>query len=440
MDELERIILATIDSRAEELIAFAEDIYARAEPGYREVLTAGKVSRMLQSLGLTVRERLAVTGVKAKLKEGGGLTIAAIGELDGVNCPNHVFANPASGYSHTCGHHCQLAAMVGSAMALTMPKVAAALDGNVAFFAVPSEEYNDLEHKSWMMEKGIIQYGSGKSELIRLGEFDDINLSVVHHLHMVDTYYDVLLGMNTTNGFIMKLVTYQGKSAHGALAPHKGVNALNAASLALSALAYQRETFRDGDYVRLHAIISEGGGVVNVIPDHVVVESQIRAKTMAAMLDANHKANRSFEAGAHALGAGVQIRDFPGYLPILDAVNTRPMDEAARLAAAGKKISAIDPMQHNPASTDVGDLCHLMPVLAFTTGGFKGNLHSSDFEITDKYLAYVLPAKIMALTIYRALKNGAFEARRILDGYSQHLTKKEYLEYLAGFSAQAQPV
>lgn len=438
MDEIERKILETIDARAEELIDFAEDIYAHAESGYCEVQTAAKVSAMLQSLGLTVRERLAVTGVKAKLKGDGGITVAAVGELDGVYCPSHAFSNPASGYSHTCGHHCQLAAMIGSAMALTLPEVAQALDGNVAFFAVPSEEYNDLEHKSWMMQKGIIQFGSGKSELIRLGEFDDINLSVVHHLHMVDTYYDVLLGMNTTNGFIMKLVTYKGKAAHGAIAPHKGINALNAAALALSALAYQRETFRDCDCVRLHAIISEGGGMVNVVPEHVVVEGQVRAKTMAAMLDANHKANRSFEAGAHAVGAGVQIKDFPGYLPVLDALNTRPMDEAARLAAAGKKLSAIDPAQHNPASTDVGDLCHLMPVLAYTTGGFKGSLHSAEFEITDKYLAYVLPAKIMALTIYHALKNGASEAKRILDAYPQHLTKKEYLSYLEGFTAAQQ--
>ncbi|SDO11136.1 amidohydrolase [Acetanaerobacterium elongatum] len=436
MEELEQRILQTIDERAGELIAFAEDIYGHAEPGFQEVQTAEKVSRMLQSLGLTVREKLAVTGVKAKLKQGGGITIAAIGELDGVNCPSHIHANPASGYSHTCGHHCQLAAMIGSAMALTVPEVAEAMDGNVAFFAVPSEEYNDLEHKSWMMQKGIIRYGSGKSELIRLGEFDDINISMVHHLHMVDTYYDVLLGMNSTNGFIMKLVNYTGKAAHGAIAPHKGINALNAASLALSALAYQRETFKESDYVRVHAIISEGGRMVNVVPDHVVVECQVRAKTMSAMLDANHKANRSFEAGAHAIGAGIQINDMPGYLPVLDAGNSRPLDAAARAAAGGKKVSAIDPALHNPASTDVGDLCHLMPVLAFTTGGFKGSLHSADFEITDKYLAYVLPAKIMALTIFNALKNSAFEARRIMDFYPQHLTKKEYLEYMDGFINQ----
>lgn len=61
------------------------------------------------------------------------------------------------------------------------------------------------------------------------------------------------------NGFVSKVIRYKGVAAHAAGAPHLGVNALNAASLGLSALAYQRETFRDNDHVRIHPIITKGG-------------------------------------------------------------------------------------------------------------------------------------------------------------------------------------
>ena len=77
------------------------------------------------------------------------------------------------------------------------------------------------------------------------------------------------MGSHSNNGFVSKVIRYKGLAAHAAGAPHLGVNALNAASLGLSALAYQRETFRDDDHVRIHPIITKGGNLVNVVPDEV---------------------------------------------------------------------------------------------------------------------------------------------------------------------------
>ena len=429
MDLIEKKIIDTIDASSDKLIAFAEDIYQTGEPGYREFNTAQKVSDFLENLGLTAQKGLAITGVRASLGNN-GINIAAVAELDGISCPHHEFANPDNGISHACGHHAQLTAMVGSALSLVCPEVREALCGNVTFFAVPSEEFTDLEYKSSLIRKGKIKYGGGKSELVRIGAFDDINMCITHHLHMVKTKEDVLLGYNTTNGFIVKQIEIKGKSSHAAIAPNKGINALNAASIGLSALAYQRETFKDTDFVRLHAIITKGGDVVNVVPSNVALEAQVRAKTMSAMLDASHKTNRSFEAGAHALGAKLTIHDISGYLPILEYPVPKAMIEAGRPLKDEVTIQLANPNVHNCASTDVGDLSHLMPTLGFTTGGFTGDLHSADFEITDKYKAYVLPAKIMALTIYHLLKNNAAEAQGLLQTFPQHLTKKEYLEYL----------
>jgi len=430
MDDAQKTILDTIDANSERLISFAEDIYQSGEPGFREFNTAQKFSDEMDALGLECKKGLAITGVKASLGRK-GINIAAVGELDGIACPHHEYANPDNGISHACGHNIQLTALLGSAIALSVPEVAAQLGGNAAFFAVPSEEFTDLDYKKTLIRQGKISFGGGKSELVSIGAFDDINMCITHHLHMVKTKEDVLLGYNTTNGFIVKQIDIKGKSSHAAIAPEKGINAINAASLGLSALAYQRETFRDTDFVRVHAIITKGGDVVNVVPSNVTLEAQIRAKTMSAMMDASHKTNRSFESGAHALGARVTIHDLPGYLPILEYPVPKAMIDAGRLLKDEVSIERANPKVHNSASTDVGDLSHLMPTLGFTTGGFSGDLHSANFEITDKYKAYILPAKIMALTMYNLLKDDAAEAKQLVSAFPQHLTKQEYLEYLS---------
>lgn len=433
MDDIQRLILQIIDEKKDELTAFAKDMYQTGEPGFREFETSRKSREICEALGLPVTKGLAVTGWKASLPRKEGVTVAAIGELDGISCPRHPFANPLNKISHACGHHCQMTALLGCAAALSHPRVREAMDGNVDFFAVPSEEYTDLEYKIDLMKQGKIKYGGGKSEMIRLGLFDHVQICVAHHLHMVETHNDVLLGFHTTNGFLVKYVTLHGKASHAAIAPHQGVNALNAASLGLNALAFQRETFRDMDYVRVHSIVSKGGNMVNVVPDEVVVENQVRAKNMAAMMDASAKTNRAFEAGAHAMGARLTITDYAGYLPILEEPVCRALQETGHLLGRAYAIEDVDKTVHNCASTDVGDLSHLMPVVGFTTGGFEGALHSADFRIVDEDKAYVLPAKIMALTIYNLLKNGAKNAVGVIDTFPQHLTKQEYLEYMDKF-------
>ena len=103
MDSVQQRILDVIDSHSDELIAFAEDIYKHAEPGFREFRTADIVAEKLQALGLKVRENLAITGVKAWLRPNHPtermVSVCGIGELDGIKCPRHEFANPETGHS-----------------------------------------------------------------------------------------------------------------------------------------------------------------------------------------------------------------------------------------------------------------------------------------------------------------------------------------------------
>src|SRR3989442_4758790 len=50
--------------------------------------------------------------------------------------------------AHACGHNAQIAGMLGAAMGLVDARALDRLAGRVAFFAVPAEEYGDIEWRS----------------------------------------------------------------------------------------------------------------------------------------------------------------------------------------------------------------------------------------------------------------------------------------------------
>lgn len=396
MDQIERAILEAIDSRREDIIAFADDILRHPELSDEEARTADRVAQALRGEGLPVRTGLSGHGVLAQMGDRRPC-VALIGELDAIKCPDHPHADPATGAAHACGHHAQLAAVYGAAIALTQPAVREALSGSVAFFAVPAEE----------------RYGA-KCRMIADGTFDAMDIAVTHHAHYRDAAERLVLGSMRNNGVTMKRITYRGRASHAGGAPHEGINALSAASLAMSAIGYLRETFRDEDGVRVHGIITEGGAAQNVVPDRVVLEYGVRAGNAEALRDANEKVNRAFEAGALAMGAEVTIEDLFAYAPMRYRQATAWQREIGALLLPEGMTAEVAPSDFSPVSTDVGDLSEKMPVMNFTTGGFSGALHSAAFHMEDADTALLLPARVMALSAYRLLRDGAREASALL--------------------------
>ena len=56
-------------------------------------------------------------------------------------------------------------------------KAMESLAGRVVFFAVPAEEGGDLEWRLDEVRAGRLEFLGGKCELLRLGHFDDMDLS-----------------------------------------------------------------------------------------------------------------------------------------------------------------------------------------------------------------------------------------------------------------------
>ena len=433
MNDIEQLICDTIDDHAHALIDFANDIYAHAELGYEEHRTADRVAHWLHDVcGLTAQTGLASTGVRAQIGTDRP-AVCLIGELDGIRCPNHPFAVPETGMSHACGHHMQLTILAGAALALSNPKVAAALGGSAVFFAVPCEEHASMDRMQQLTTDGTASCCGGKPQLLLDGAFDDIDMAVTTHAHMVPCDRDFLLGCNSTSGFLSKLIHIKGRASHTAIAPEKGVNAMDVVTLARTAIGMLRSTFRDDDHVRIGETIAPAVCAINVVPHDVTVNMQLRAKTWEALLDVNEKIERAYRGAAHIFGADIDITDAMGYLPTLPCQPCEALTSAASLLADTSTSISVDPMVHNAASTDVGDLSHRMPIINFTCGGFTGTLHGADFRITDEKTAYLQPAKLAALTIYHLLKDHAAQANTLLQNFIPKMTQQEYLSYLHQF-------
>ena len=102
----------------------------------------------MSELGVEHETGIAVTGIKGSLPgRSPGPGVAIIGEMDCLRVPGHPYADPATAAAHACGHHCQPASMLGAAVGLMAPEVAAALDGGVVLMALPAEEFIDVEQR-----------------------------------------------------------------------------------------------------------------------------------------------------------------------------------------------------------------------------------------------------------------------------------------------------
>ncbi len=419
--ELKKIVAAEIDAAQDKIIEIAEKILKNPEMGYKEYKTAALVKETFSSLGIEYRDGLAITGVKGKLKgKKSDVTVCVMGELDAVICQTNPEADPITGAAHACGHNGQIANMLGAAFGLS--KISKELFGDVCFFAVPAEEFVELSEREAFANEGKIKYLGGKQELIRIGEFDDIDMAMMVHAHGNESEPMVAVDGGSL-GFVAKTIEFEGKAAHGST-PYEGVNALNAATLALACIHAQRETFRDEDKVRIHPIITNGGELVNVVPASATIETYVRAANFEAIKDASMKVDRAVEGASYAVGVKSKIKNFKGYLPLKQSENLSKI-----FAENAKEFVPENRIYHGinmTGSSDVGDLSHLIPTIQPTVGGYVGALHTKEFGASDKYLAYVVPAKIMAFTVIDLLADDAALAKQIKAEFKPLLTKEEY--------------
>ena len=158
------------------------------------------------------------------------------------------------------------------------------------------------------------------------------------------------------------------------------------------------------------------------------MDSYVRGSNFDAIMNASHITNRVIESAANMVGAEAQITTQVGYLPLYqDRLLGELFKQVAEDVVAKDSIfEGIDMV----GSSDIGDLSHLLPCIQPTVGGVVGGLHSDDFFVSDPESAYIIPAKLLALTVIRLLCNNAMIAKEIISQFKPKLTKSEYLDRL----------
>ena len=431
VEELKKLACETIEKRKKEIVGLAQRVLANPEAGFREVKTAQLVAEKFQELGVSHQSGLALTGLKGRIKGGAGdgPSVAVIGELDSLVVTEHPHADPDTGAAHACGHHCQIGMMLGVTMGLLTPEVTAQLSGEIVPFAVPAEEFIEVEQRLEMRNQGKLEFLGGKQELIRLGEFDDVDIAMMCHTASDMGERRFAMG-GTSNGHVVKFVRYTGVGAHAGSLPHRGVNALNAASFAIQAINALRETHRADDTVRIHGIITRGGEAVSAVPSDVRLEWRVRSATPKVVVENSEAVDRCFRAGAMAVGASVNITTIPGYLPMRHDTKLQDIFRRTAIGLLGEQSTLVMPARRNRGgSTDMGDLSHIMPACHPYTAGAVGPGHSKEYVITDYESAVIVPAKIMAMVVIELLADGAKRAKEVKANHRPLLTKQAYVKF-----------
>lgn len=395
------------------------------EYGFFEFETSGYICAELEKMGYRCEKNLAITGVRATKKgHRDGAHICVMGELDAVCNYDHPLASPETGAAHACGHHLQLVQLLSVAKAFaTLGDV---FEGTVSFFACPSEEFIQLQQRQVLIDQGKLHCMSGKQELLLTGVLDDVDMVIMLHAHPL-TPEKRLFTRGSSLGFACKTITFTGKETHGST-PHMGINALNAATLALSGIHANRETFAEEQRIKIHPIITKGGDQLNNVSGLAQIQTYIRGASPEAIVQGCAVVDNCANGAALMIGTQVTIENQIGYMPLQQSQAMSEILEDNAIALLGKDVLVQG--VNMVGSSDIGDVSHLIPTLQPTFGGFVGAAHSKEFQsIDDQYHLVEIP-QLMVCTLLDLLKQQT--SRHIIDTFQPTMTKQAYKYYLQG--------
>ena len=423
---LQKSVINAVKAANDLICSTGEYIWKNPEPGFREEKTSAYLVKLLREMGLEVKTGLAVTGFRADIDTGRpGPTVAVLGELDSLVLPNHPECDKNTGAVHACGHNASAASLIGTAVGLLKSGVLDFLCGKIALIGTPAEEGIEMDFRKGLIDAGKIKSISGKSQLLREGVFDDVDISYMHHL---SSHY----GYNDHNGCVNKKITIHGKSCHAA-SPQKGHNALNGATMALNAIAMLREVYSDNAYVRIHGIITNGGDAVNIIPDTVTMEYMLRAPTLDSIVSLNDRFDNVVMYAAKAAECEAVIETVHGYMPLYDDPELgKIMCDMVKVVSPETEL--VPNQKFFSSCTDMGDIAMVIPAVHGYCLGGKGTSHGIDYGIGDQYKAYVENSILNALIAVELLRDDAAKGKKIAAGKKDLLPIPEYIKIINNLS------
>jgi len=326
-EALKNVACAAIDAAQGTLFDVSAKMHAEVELAFEEVKAQAWQCKALRDAGLSVEEGLgslktAFRATTASSKP--GPRIAFLCEYDGLPV-----------YGQSCGHNVVAAAGIGAAIGYAT--VVDALGGAAIALGTPGEEG-----------------GGGKNILHREGFFEGIDAMMLVYPGMDNIAHSRTVGATRVQ------VAYFGKAAHAAARPELGINALDALLQALNGIGALRQQLPSD--VRVHWIITKGGTLPQVIPDHVTATLTVRANNAETLRKVIPRIDACLTGAAEMTGARLERtwRDKPGRELLSNAALAARYD--ANMRALGLATRPRDELS-GAWSGDTGNVSWFVPTI-----------------------------------------------------------------------------
>ena len=275
-----------IERNAAQIATIGDSVYYFAELGMQEFESAKFVKQVLESIGFTVETGGAGMPTNVWARWGTRKPqVVIVSEMDalpgGSQTPGSIERKPliAGAPGHMEGHNTHPAVAIGAAYAVKQAMQRYNIPGSVAISLGPAEEQ-------------IIS----RPYLVRAGLFRDADIAIL--LHLGDRFTAGHGLMNYAN--ISAKFTFHGKTAHGAVDPWNGKDAVDALELMDFGFDKLREHLRPT--YRAHRTITAGGIQPNIIPDYGQIWWFVRDANMAAAKETFEKLTKIAEGAALMTG------------------------------------------------------------------------------------------------------------------------------------------
>ncbi|MCB0977774.1 MAG: M20 family metallopeptidase [Acidimicrobiales bacterium] len=344
LEDLKQRIDAIVDGHAADLMDASRRIHGEPELGYEERHAHDLLTSLLERAGLDVtRHAYGLETAFAAAAGHEGPTIAVLCEYDAL-----------PGVGHACGHNVIAAAGAGAGLAAA--ELAEELGGRVLVLGTPAEEG-----------------GGGKVLMAQQGAFDGVDAALMVHPAGLDQSRFGAIAIQQVD------VTYRGRAAHAAAAPHAGRNALDAAVLGYMNVAALRQHIRPDE--RVHGIITDGGEAPNVVPERAAARWYVRSPTTRGLTALKKRFLACLEAGATAAGCEMTVEWLdPAYADMVDneVIVSSYVANAARVGRTVGEPSREDVVV---GSTDMGNISHIVPSIHPMIAVAPPNvpIHTQDF-------------------------------------------------------------
>lgn len=358
----------------------ASAIFAEPELGYQEFKSSARLVSFLEENGFKVERGILdmPTAFHAVAGSGEGPHVAFLAEFDAL-----------PGLGHACGHNLFGTASCASAISLSRHLPC----GTVHVFGTPAEE-------------GNVRDAGGKVPMTDAGLFDGMNAVIAAHAEGRTILKQQLISRANLE------MDFHGKAAHAAGAPEQGINAMDAAALAVMGINSLRQHMtRD---VRIHGLLTDTGTSINTIPEFARLRYGVRARKPETLNNAIERVVTCARCCAEALGCRFSYRHsaHPYYtmrhnMPLLQAF-------AHNLDLLGESYIEEVPSSY---STDMGNVSFKAPSIHpyISIGGAHLVGHTPGFaeacQSEEGFRGMRLAAQAMAMTGYDVLSDAGLRSR-----------------------------